>query len=445
MRFSLNILLLLIFSAASFGQKLLTLDEAVQIALQRNSLIKKSESSLSAYESGVQSGYGGLLPSLGVSAGWNWSRIEAGETFIPGVGTFQQPASEERTYNAGVGADWVLFDGLSNLSALSQSQNDLESAELSLERLKQDVVFQTITYYYDVVNFQQLLKVKEEDVIWSQKNYETISERNKLGAVTLADVYAQQVRLGNAELEVIRAKNNLETAKTNLLYYLGLNVLEEYQFNDSLSTAEQSVLGQNLSKDFENIRELVIQALQTRLDYASAKLSLESSYDAVSIARSGHFPTLTGSASYSTNSNTMKHLFETDRYFVGLNLNIPIFSGFSVVNRVQQAQVNAMTREIEVSDLEREIARGIQKTFLDLQGAEKLLDVSERNVTAAEENRKIEQEKYNLGAGTLLNVLVANSEYTNAQTTYINAQFAYVTLSEQLKYQLGVLDYKRYQ
>jgi outer membrane protein len=444
MRFSIIIFIILSLTSAAFGQNLLTLDEAVRIALQTNSTLKQSENAISAYETGELAGYGGLMPTVGAQLGWNWSRVEAGETFIPGVGTFQQPAQEERSISAGIGADWLLFDGLSNFAALSQSQNELESAQLSLARLKQDIVFQTITYYYDVVNFQQLLKVKEEDVIYSQKNYETISERNKLGAVTLADVYASQVRLGNAELEVIRANNNLETAKTNLLYFLGLNVLEEYEFSDSLSTSEQAVLDQSLSKDFENIKSLVNDALQNRLDYASARFNLESAYNGVTIARSGHFPSLTGSASYSTSANVMKDLFEADRYFVGLNLNIPIFSGFSVVNRVQQAQVNAMTREIELSDLEREITRGIHKTFLDLQGAEKLLDVSQRNVTAAEENRKIEQEKYNLGAGTLLNVLVANSEYVTAQTNYINAQFAYVTLSEQLKYQLGVLDYKRY-
>ena len=64
---------------------------------------------------------------------------------------------------------------------------------------------------------------------------------------------------------------------------------------------------------------------------------------------------------------------------------------------------------------------------------------------AAQENLKIESEKYSLGAGTLLNVLVANSEFTNAQTNFINNQFAYITLSEQLKYYLGVIEYKIYE
>ena len=71
--------------------------------------------------------------------------------------------------------------------------------------------------------------------------------------------------------------------------------------------------------------------------------------------------------------------------------------------------------------------------------------VTEKNVKAAEENLKIEQEKYNLGAGKLLDVLIANTSYQNAATNYINAQFNYIKLSEELKYNLGVLDYAQYE
>jgi outer membrane protein TolC len=73
------------------------------------------------------------------------------------------------------------------------------------------------------------------------------------------------------------------------------------------------------------------------------------------------------------------------------------------------------------------------------------LEVSRGTVTAAEENRRIEQEKYALGSGTILNVLIANSEYQNAQTIFINAQYDYITLSEQLKYLTGTLDYKKFE
>ena len=74
-------------------------------------------------------------------------------------------------------------------------------------------------------------------------------------------------------------------------------------------------------------------------------------------------------------------------------------------------------------DTERLIKQNLQKSFLDLEAAKKSLSVTEKNVKAAEENLKIEQEKYSLGAGKLLDVLIANTSYQNAKTNYINAQF----------------------
>ena len=440
-------LFLVLSSISAYPQKVLTLNEAINIALQKNSDLKKNINNLKTFESNVLASYGNFLPSLSAGGGWRWSRSEdEGTTFNIGGATFTTPPStiENRSYNASVDAGWTLFDGLSNLATLSQSKSDLKAAEFSLERLKQDIVFQTISFYYDVINAQQLLKVREDDVKQQQKNLETVTERNKLGAVTLADVYAQQVALGNAELERIRVSNALSTAKSNLLYYLGLDVFEDYTFPEDLSSDEMGELESNLTKNYEDISTLVNKALSDRLDYQSAMLSLESAYDGVTIARSGHFPRLSNSMGFSTFANRFNDLFESKTYSVGLTLSIPIFSGFSIDNRVQFAQVTAMNREVEVNDLEREIKRSIQKTYLDLQAAEKSLNVSENNVKAAEENLKIEQEKYSLGSSKLLDVLVATTNYTTARTNFINAQFAYIVLSEQLKYYLGVLDYSQY-
>ncbi len=290
-----------------------------------------------------------------------------------------------------------------------------------------------------------MLKVKEEDVKWNQKNLETISERNKLGAVTLADVYQQQVNVGNAELAIIQAKNNLETVKSNLLYYLGLDVMESYKFSDSLSSADKDLIQKHSEANYQDLSDIMKKSLTSRLDYQSAKLNFESASNGVTIAKGGYFPNLVNNNSFYTYAEKVGDLFQNRSYSVGLTLNVPIFSGFAVDNRVQIAQVGLMNSKADLSDLERDIKRNIQKTYLDLQAADKSLEVSKRNVEAAEENRRIQQEKYNLGSNTLLDVLVANSGYTTAQTNYINAEYAYIVLSEQLKYQLGILDYKKYE
>ena len=291
----------------------------------------------------------------------------------------------------------------------------------------------------------KLLEVKQDNLKWNEKNLETIRERNKLGAATLADVYQQEVAKGNAELEIITTRNRMESAENDLLYYLGLDVLDEYEFSYVLTDQEQKILNTDFTLDFENITELVNQALVQRRDYNSAKLNLESSMDGITIAQSGHWPSLSAFGSVTWLGSKLSELDNSRRFSAGLSLNFPIFLGWSVSNRVQFAEVDAKNSEIELNDLERNIKRELRSTFLDIQAALKGLNVSENNVAAANENLKIEEEKYSLGAGKLLDVLIANSQYTTALTDLINAQFAYIVLSEQLKYNLGVLDFTMYE
>lgn len=438
-----------IYTISCFSQEQMNLNKAIQIALHKNSDLKKSINSLESFESNVQAAYGNFLPSLGAGARWDWSRsdVEGEGTIIIGGVSIPTTAttSTTRNYQASISSDWVLFNGLSNLATLSQSENDLQSAELTLQRIKQDIVFQTTSLYYDIINRQKQLKVNEDNLKWNEKNLETIRERNKLGAATLADVYQQEVATGNSELEIIITQNNLENAKNDLLYFLGVDVLEQYIFSDSLTAEENEILNVDLLADYQNITELVNEALENRHDYKSAKLNFESASDGVTIAQSGHWPSLIADGSYLWRGDNISTLDQSKTFSAGLSLRIPIFEGWSVSNRVQFAEVEAKNSEIVLSDLERDIKRQIQNTYLNLQAVRKGLLVSQRNVAAANESLKIEEEKYAIGAGKLLDVLIVNSNYTNAMSDLINAQFAYIVSSARLKYYLGVLDFTKYE
>jgi len=434
--------ILFLISSATFAQRNMKLNDAVDIALRRNTQLQKSIESIKSYESNNRAAFGALLPTLSASAGWNWTRSEdeGGEVNIAGsIIQVPKQVTQTRNYSAGLSSGWNLFDGLSNYANLAKSRNNLEAAKYSIERIKQDIIYQTVSYYFDVLNAEKLLIVKEEDLKWNQKNYEIIYERNKLGAITLADVYAQQVKLGNAELELIKAKNSLETIKSGMLYYLGLDVLEVYSFEDPQYKNNDIDPSSDEFQIDSNISELINRALKNRADYKSSQFSLQSANESISMAKAGHLPTLRNYASFGLRSNQLKNLTDSRTYQVGLSLDVPIFTGWSVDNRIQLAEVEAKTRQLDLEDLERSIKRDLQKNYLDLTASEKRVDVSKKNVTAAEENRKIEEEKYSLGSTTLLNVLIANSEYTNALSGYINAQFEYLKLKTQAEYLLGTL------
>lgn len=445
--FSTLMIIVLSFCSA-FPQTKITLNDAIKIALQRNVNLNQAENNISSQESGLTAAYGNFLPSLSAFASWGWDRNEqAGSVrYFNGIPFIIPPlTSETRSYVAAVNSDITLFDGLSNFATLSSAKNSLNSTKLFVEFLKQQTVLNTISRYYGLMTQLALLKVREENLKKQELNYKTIEERNRLGAATLADLYQQQVELGNAELQLINQNLEVQKAKNNLLVFLGVDVTGEYSFDTTLTSREENILLSDIEEDYKNIQERISEAYNNRLDYKSKLYELESSLNQISIARSGHFPRLTGSLGYSTFANKFDDLFKSRSYSVGLNLSIPIFSGFAVSNRVQIAEVQSMNKELEIRELERRIKQEINESYLSLIAAKKSLTVSEKNVRAAEERLKIEQERYNLGSGRLLDLQIANASYVTAQTDFVNAQYSYIIISDQIKYYLGILDISKYE
>lgn len=448
MRLKISGLLFLVLFTSVFVQaqpKTLTLDESVKTALHMNTVLQKSAEGISGYESTVKASYGAFLPGVGARAGYEWSRVEGqGGQRISGAQLVTIPSSvDSRSYSLGAGASWTLFDGLSNFASYRKSRYDLQSAQYALQRLKQDIVFATISRYFAVLSARQLLKVREDDLTWNRKNLETITERNRLGAVTLADVYAQQVRVGNSEIALIQAQNDYETKKADLLNYLGMDILQDIGFSDPI---EESIKNDSTFNDsFQELNLLVNDALKNRYDYKSYQFRLKSAQEGIISARSGYLPSLSNTYNFSTQANKVDELMDTKVYTVGLSLDIPIFSGWATDNRVQLAKVEEKTRQIELTELEREIKINLKQTHLSLTAAQKQLEVSRQNVVSAQQNRQIEQEKYNLGSGTLVNLLLASSEYTQALQNDIINRFNYETLKRQLEYYLGALDYKKFE
>ncbi len=443
------ILLLLVLTASSlYAQKTLTLDDAISIALQRNTNLIKSKNNLSTSEARLRSAYGDLLPNLGASGSWDWSRIDDdGGTQLDYLGNLiNTPAStiESRSYSVGVGGSFTLFDGMANWANISQKNDELNAAEFDLAKLKQDIVYQTTDLFYSVVNARELMKVREENVKYNQKLLETIEEKNRLGSVPIADVYAQQVQAGNAELQLIQAQNNYENAESNLLNYLALDVLENYEFTSEIESGSD-VNTDSYMAEFGDLEAMVDQALNQRFDYKAQQLALESAKSGVTIARGGIFPQLTGSYSYGSGATSMDNLFNRRTARVGLTLSIPIFSNFNVDTQIQAAEVAKLNTMEDLSALERQIKIDIKQGFLDLQAAKKNLEVTNKNVQSATENRRINTERYNLGAGNIVELLQADRDYIQAVSNNIDALFGFFTARDRLLNSLGKLEYKVYE
>jgi outer membrane protein len=447
MRKYLIIIFTMIISCSLFAQKKLTLDEAVSIALQRNSNLIKTSNNVDINKSQVKSAYGDLLPDFGLTGRWGWSRNvdEVGTVVFQGqeldIGTFSR---DVRTYSLSAGGGITLFNGLANYKRIGQSEDELDAAEYNLEKVKQDIVLNTIDLYYGVLKAKSLLKVREDNLEFNKKLFETIDERNRLGVIPIADVYTQQVQLGNAQLAVIQAENAYQNFVSNFLDFLALDVLEEYEFENPFGSLDDPNYD-DLMDDFSDLGSMVQEALANRYDYKAQKASVSSAERGVGISYGGLFPILSGSYGFSTNVNRADDLFDQRSWSVGLSLNFPIFSNWNTETQIQIAKVQEKNAYEDLSALERLIKIEVKQGYLNLSASKKALEVSNNNVQAAGENRRVNTERYNLGSGTILDVLQADKDYTDALNNKIESTYQFLIDYDDLKNRLGKLDYQKYE
>jgi outer membrane protein len=448
MKKAMILLSFLLMTTVSFSQTTLTLDEAIKIALQRNSALVKAKYNLENTKASVKSAYGNLLPNFGVSSTWNWSKIEdTGGTQLNAIGDpYQVPATaiDTRNYSVGAGGSVTLFDGLANYANISSAKLDNEAAELNIDKFKRDIVQTTTIYYYSILKNRALLKVKEENFKYNNKLLETIAERNKLGSAPVADLYAQQVQTGGAEVDYIITQNNVYAAQNTLINFLALDVLKDYEFASTID----SVTSENIdyyNKEFTNLTEMVDFALKNRTDYLGQQRTVLSTEEGITVAKGNYWPSLSGGYSFGTSAVALDNLFDRSVWGANLTLSIPIFSKFATETAVQYAKVRNLNAQEDLRALERQLKIDIKQGYLDFQAVSKALEVSSKTVISASENRRVQYERYNLGSGTFLDVLQSDRDYQNAISLRIDAEFNFHSAREALLNSIGKLNYSKYE
>ena len=420
----------------SFSQKALTLNDAITMALHQNTNLVKSSNSLAVYQAGVKSAYGNLLPNLNLSGGFSWQRIsdDGGKTQLDYFGNPQMigPSQvDSRNWSVGARGSVTLFDGLSNIASINKSKNDLQSAQFTLEKLKQDVILQTVNYYTQIISYQKLLNFQEEDLNYNKGMLDRIKQMYDLKMISISDVYSQEAQTANSQVAYLQAKNNLEKAKIDLLNYLSTDVSENYQFDSVLTTIDDSELADN---DAQNLFDY---ALSNRTDYQSMKLDQKSAQNQLTISRSGLFPSLSGSYGFSSSAINPSDLLSRRVYSLGLSLSFPIFSNWNTEYSMQSAEVQVQNSDEDLKALELNIKSQVATARLDLETAKKQLDASDVALTATKQSWQIKKETYNLGSATYLDLQLAYNNYLQAQYNKINNEFKYLIAQYTLLNRIG--------
>jgi len=406
--------------------------------LHQNTSIVKSFNSLETNSAALKNAYGNLLPSLNLTGSWSWQANNSDQsTFISQSSSSfisQSNSSQSRSYDLGASGNLTLFDGLSTFSNISMQKNNLQSAKYDLDKLRQDIILQTVNLFVTIVNDEKILKFQEEDLKYNNDLTSKINEMFKLQMAVNVDVYSQEYQTSNSQFAYLQAKVNFEKAKIAILTYLSKDVTNNYSF------VLDSTYNYTVNKNVSNLDSLYQVALNNRKDYQSQKLKLASAENELTIARSGLLPSLTGNYSYSTNSSLPQNLFQNNNYSVGLSLAVPIFSHWSTEYSIESAQVQIKNAKVDLDALERQIKSDVKSAFLDFQTSAQQLDVTKSALLSSKETWEIKRDSYMIGTVTYIDQQLAYRDYVQASNNDIAAGSNFVYKQFGLLSALGQLN-----
>lgn len=433
-----------LISQESMGKRQLTLEDAVKIALDQNISVRQAQNNMESAQSGVLSAYGSYLPTL--SASGNWTRTQtdrpASTQFFSGI-PIPVPAtsSTNGSFSTGLSLGYTIFDGLNREANLNRATSTAVAAEQQSTRTRQQIVYQVQSAYLNVLRTEQLVKVSEENLKRDQRQLDRITESNRVGSLSIADVYRQQSIVSNDEVNLISAQNNFDKAKADLLSLIGTDVGGDYAVSDpSISTditADELESTKGFIGQFENLRQ---QAITARPDYQGAVESYDAAQSGVTSATSRYFPSIRGSAGYSLSGNQWKKMDQKGLNW-GISISWNLFDGFQTNQNIQAASAQKRNAELTLLQTERNISVDVKKALLDLEASRKQYEATEKALLSATQDRKVAEERYNLGAGTLLDLLTANAGFVNAQANRVNATYNYIVSRRNLEYSLGQIKY----
>ena len=326
----LAIALLAIAALPASAQKLWSLDDCLQYAMQNNITLQKARLQQQSAAEDVKGQKGALLPTLSASTNQSVGYRPWQDNGVATVTNGQVNAKVDKTYyngSYGLNAQWTVWNGGRNRNNVRLSQLSEQQAELNVAQQANSIEERICQLYVQCLYLDEAIKVSQATLETSRKNEQRGEEMVEVGLLSKADLWQLTSQRANDEYNVVEAQSQLANYKLQLRQLLELKADEPFDIAVPTATDEQA-LG-----DIPALQSVYEQALLSRPEIENSKLSIESSKLSLAIAKAGWLPTLSATGGLSTSTNSLSNngwgnqMKTNVNMSGGLSLSIPIFDG----------------------------------------------------------------------------------------------------------------------
>lgn len=398
----------------------LTVDQAVKLSLERNKDLLVAGENVDAASGIKKSALQAYLPRLSATGGFSRS-LNLQSRFDPTSGTFINAQNN-------FGVRYVLTQNLIDLASMrniAAAGHDLAASKLNYAFSRSDLVLATKQQYYALLAAQELATVSDSALALSGRELQRTQSLFELGMVAKSDVLKAEVRVANSKLDVIRDRGNVVVQRAFLSRIIGQDPTEDLRASDQLTEIQVPVDSTAIFED----------AIAHRADLQSALKTWQAAKARTGAARFGFFPTLAAQAQYANGNRhglqpfdgfapdalTNPLTFQGTRT-VSVGISFPLFDG--VIGKKGAIQTAAARAEQSRYAYERkrlDVAVEVRQAINSARQANEGVEVAKSGLASAEEDLKLSQEKYNVGSGTILELLDAQVNLQTSRQQYVAA------------------------
>ena len=411
----------------------ITFEQAVQIALNKNITLAQAQNAVASNDANVRGAKLSFLPNLQLNTSGTQTY---GRNFSETTGDVLN--HNNQSVNAGISSSVTLFNGMQNVATLHEAEKNQSASTLDLARAKQTAVFTVASNYLSIITAQEQLQVQQQNLASLEAQEDQIRKLVAAGARAISDLYTQQASTAAARLAVVNAQHDLELGKVDLIQTLNLDPKVAYDF-------VAPTVNESAATNF-NLDSLTERAYAQRADLAAVSARVDASAQGVKAANAGWWPTVSLSAGYNSSYSSAAGLpffnqFDQARGgSISIGVSIPIFDRGQTSVEAQKAKVEEDNAKLSLQAEKQQVAVDVKRAYLNYQSAGEQLAAAQAQLTASNLAVTTSQQRYDAGAGTLVELTQARTAQVQAASAVVSARYGLVFQQALMSYYTGELD-----
>ncbi|EHR6434159.1 efflux RND transporter outer membrane protein VpoC [Vibrio parahaemolyticus] len=389
--------------------------QLLSVAAQRDRAFEAITSSRSA-----------LLPQINLTAGYNLTR---GDTDYDDS-ALGKSSNDQDALTAGVSFSQTLYNRASWIS-LDTAEKSARQADATYAATQQGLILRVSQAYFEVLRAQDNLVFVRAEKAAVGRQLEQTKQRFEVGLSAITDVHDAQAQYDAVLADEVLAENDLINSYESLREITGqehknLNVLDTNRFSATRTNSPAETL--------------LDEAKTKNLSLLSARISQDIARDNISLASSGHLPTLSldGGYNYGDTSNSARDN-TTDNFNIGVNLAVPLYTGGNVTSQTKQAEFAYVAASEDLEAQYRSVVKDVRAQNNNINASIGALKAYEQSVVSARSALEATEAGFDVGTRTIVDVLDATRRLYDANKNLSDARYNYILSVLQLRQAVGTL------